>query len=170
MQGGVQVYFSITHWLAAVAHSPIPREGQSINSQMLEMLRTACAFMSFPLKARSKGVSAQTALWVLCQPGDGACASSDSAPAVQQFLQPLSWNVPSSCCPLPEPPAIPSSAPGNSWKRCSFPERVETREGDPHLNAAGSPGRLCLWKHPYLGEKRRGSSSIVHTVLTKVET
>lgn len=129
---------------------------------MLETLRTACAFVSFPLKARSEGVSAQTALWVLCQPGDAACASSDSAPAAQQLLQPMSWNVPGSCCPRPDPPVIPSSAPQNSWKRCSFPGRAETRDGDPRANAAGSAAsestgwcwhRLCLWKHPYLGEK-----------------
>jgi len=57
---------------------------------MLETLRTACAFVSFTLKARSKGTSVQTALQALCQPGDSARASSDSAPAVQQLLQPMS--------------------------------------------------------------------------------
>lgn len=44
------------------------------------MLRTACAFLSFLLQARSEGVSAQTALCVLRQPGDDVSASSDTAP------------------------------------------------------------------------------------------
>lgn len=141
LQRGVQVCFGI-NWLPLLTHQFPVKNGQSrLNCWKHSELPV---HLFFPLKAGNEAPSARTALQTLWQP----------VPALTPLCSSASSNSWAKMSPVPDVlyqscQAIPFSAPRNSWKCCSFPGKAETRNGDPLLNAAGSPdskNAVCCWQ------------------------
>lgn len=154
LQRGVQVCFGI-NWLPLLTHQFPVKNGQSpLNCWKHSELPVQ---LFFPLKAGNEAPSAQTALQTLWQP----------VPALTPLCSSASSNSWAKMSPVPDVlyqscQAIPFSAPRNSWKCCSFPGKerrameilVWMQQDLQIARMLCVAGRLCLWKHLYLGEKK----------------